>query len=107
MQARGERCATCGGACADPEAELGPEDCQWLGNRLDRMDAARPEGAPPLQQLTTAELGWGDVEALQLAAFEAGEEAWWLVPRGPLWSDSGEGSSVEGLETGERPCGRG
>ncbi|MGB7372129.1 MAG: hypothetical protein WA907_12885, partial [Erythrobacter sp.] len=74
-------CEECGGACDDPEAQLGPGDCQWLGNRLDRMDAARPADAPPLGDLTDGDHDQAEVEALQLAAFEAGEEAWWLVPQ--------------------------
>lgn len=48
----------------------------WLGNRLDRMDAARPHGAPLPYQLGGDP---GASEALQLAAFEAGEEEWWML----------------------------
>jgi len=48
----------------------------WLGNRLDRMDAARPAGA-----LEPYQMGGdpGAIEALQLLAFEAGEAGWWLL----------------------------
>ncbi|AKH41193.1 hypothetical protein FHS61_001719 [Altererythrobacter atlanticus] len=43
--------------------------------RLHAMEAARPFDAPPLSALGDA----GEVEAVQLLAFEAGEEEWWLV----------------------------
>lgn len=33
-------CPDCGGQCDDPNADLGPEDCQWLGNRRDHGSAA-------------------------------------------------------------------
>lgn len=48
----------------------------WLGNRLDRMDAARPAGAREPHQLGGDP---GEIEWLQLLAFEAGEEEWWLL----------------------------
>ena len=88
-------CPECGGACGDPQAIaqglLGPQDCQWLENRLQRMERARPAGAATPVELVRARLsdvgggagtGLSDaeaVEAAQLAAFEAGEEAWWLA----------------------------
>ncbi|MBD3730300.1 MAG: hypothetical protein IE933_11395 [Sphingomonadales bacterium] len=70
-----EPCPECGGACDDPRAVLGPRDCQWLGHRLDRMEAARPYGAPSLQSLGDP----GAVEAAQLLAFEDGAAEWWLL----------------------------
>ncbi|BBC72541.1 conserved hypothetical protein [Altererythrobacter sp. B11] len=44
--------------------------------RLLAMEAARPEDAPSLHSLGN---DIGEVEALQLEAFEAGEPEWWLV----------------------------
>ncbi len=70
-------CATCGGQCNDPAARLTQADCQWLGNRLDRMEAARPLDAPELWQFGGRSVA--EVEAEQLAAFEAGAARWWLV----------------------------
>lgn len=76
-----EACPECGGRCLDPKAELTQADCQWLGNRLDRMDAARPRGAR--EPHAFAGYGMGEVEAVQLAAFEARARRWWLaVPAG-------------------------
>ena len=58
------------------------EDCQWLGNGLARMDAARPRGAKEPHQFEGEEVE--AVEDIQLAAFEAGEDDWWrAVPAGP------------------------
>lgn len=75
-------CPDCGGECLGPEDDLTEEDCQYMGNRLKRMDAARPPGAKEPEQFA----GWrlGEVEMEQLAAFEAGEDEWWqVVPAGP------------------------
>ena len=70
---------------------LGPDDCQWLGNRLARMNAARPRGAQkPFELAREVEFEFGDqqpdpvdhadaIEALQLEAFEADGHEWWLV----------------------------
>ena len=38
-------CPECGGKCRGPEAALTEDDCRWLGNRLARMDEARPSFA--------------------------------------------------------------
>ena len=65
----GQPCTECGGQCATPGAELTRDDCMWLGNRLDRMEAARPQGAPLPHQLGNDP---GAIEARQLFAFEAG-----------------------------------
>jgi len=53
-----------------------------LERRLRAMHAARPADAPPFHELGDA----GEVEAVQLAAFEAGERDWWLA------APSGEGA---------------
>ena len=77
-----EDCPACGGKCLGPADALGEEDCQWLGNRLARMEDARPRGAK--QPHAFAGYKMGAVEAEQLAAFEAGEDDWWcVVPAGP------------------------
>ena len=75
-------CPECGGKCKGPADELTEDDCQWLGNRLARMDEARPRGVKEPHQFEgyAAEA----VEEIQLAAFEAGEDDWWyIVPPGP------------------------
>ena len=92
-------CPDCGGQCDDPQAIaqglLGPQDCQWLGNRLDRMHAARPLGVKSVTDLVREMLAhmYADmpgprpnavdlcdaVEAFQLEAFEAEGHEWWLV----------------------------
>ena len=75
-------CPACGGKCKGPEAALTEEDCQWLGNRLTRMDRARPPGVKEPDKFDGHAMG--AVEAEQLAAFEAGEDSWWcVVPAGP------------------------
>ena len=63
--------------CETPGAALTQADCQWLGNRLERMYDARPKGALSPYRLATALVDSGEVEALQLEAFEAGVERWW------------------------------
>ena len=50
-----------------------------LGRRLDAMEQARPPGARLPHELRHVACDGGDVEAEQLAAFEAGVERWWLV----------------------------
>ena len=81
-----EPCPDCGGRCLGPAAALTSADCQWFGNRLDRMDAARPAGA-----LVPYKFPGGDregaTEAKQLAAFEAGVEEWWRVVPAPEGAD--------------------
>ncbi len=76
-------CEDCGGYCDDPDAhaagELGPEDCQWLGNRIARMTAARPKDAVKTYLQADGLDQVSEVEALQLEAFEAGGHEWWLV----------------------------
>ncbi len=70
-------CPDCGGFCLDPNAALTRMDCQWFGNRLDRMEAARPAGARPAHDF--AGYGLGEVDDWQLWAFEDGVPDWWLV----------------------------
>ena len=50
-----------------------------LGRRLYAMADARPEGAREPHELRVPGCDGGDIEAEQLAAFEAGVERWWLV----------------------------
>ncbi|MFM5916465.1 MAG: hypothetical protein ACKOOL_02910 [Novosphingobium sp.] len=89
-QAEGERdlepCPDCGGACLGPERALTSADCMWLGNRLNRMDAARPAGARQPFQFPDGDRD-GAIEEAQLAAFEAGVERWWLVVPPPAGTD--------------------
>jgi len=81
-----EPCPDCGGLCLGPARTLTSEDCQWLGNRLDRMDAARPRGALPPHKIV-CEYESGEIEAEQLAAFEEDVEEWWLVIPPPAGAD--------------------
>lgn len=74
-----EPCENCGGNClAEDEDELTPQDCQWFGNRLNRMNAARPRGAKEPHQLLPGRDGW-DLEDTQMVAFEEGLDEWWLI----------------------------
>ena len=70
-------CPACGGQCLGPEDALTGDDCQWFGNRLERMANARPPGERTPREFSGYAMG--EVEARQLAAFEAGEDDWWLV----------------------------
>ncbi|QKG71882.1 hypothetical protein [Erythrobacter mangrovi] len=72
-------CRYCGGQCETPGAELGPEDCRWLLDRYDRMEAARPKGAKETYELTPDGDRFGEIDKLQLEAFEADGHEWWLV----------------------------
>ncbi len=75
-------CPDCGGWCLVPDAELTEADCMWHGNRLERMDAARPAGVRLPHDFV--DYPADAVEEEQLAAFEEGVEQWWLVvPPGP------------------------
>ena len=102
--AAARQCASCGGQCGDPDAELTEADCQWLGNRLDRMDAARPDDAPTpyaLARERTDGPDSGSIEAAQLIAFEAGEAGWWLaMPPEEEAQDAGEEAVEEADTTG-------
>jgi hypothetical protein len=80
-------CRECGGACADPDATLTEEDCQYLGNRLMRMHNARPARAPWPHELSNDRFDSGTVEYAQLLAFEAGMARWWtLTPDDLGWA---------------------
>ena len=72
-------CPDCGGKCDDPQAELGPQDCMWLGNRIERMHTARPRDAQKPHEIASGLDEGGEIEALQLEAFEADGHEWWLV----------------------------
>ncbi|MBH5322251.1 hypothetical protein [Aurantiacibacter sediminis] len=76
-------CPDCGGYCVDAEEDarvtLTQDDCMWLGNRLNRMDAARPAGVAPPHMRGLPMETYAAIENDQLLAFEAGEERWWLV----------------------------
>ncbi|GAA4643486.1 hypothetical protein GCM10023115_14460 [Pontixanthobacter gangjinensis] len=72
-------CATCGGPCDNRLAELAPEHCMWLGNRLDRMDMARPAGAKRPGELAKGVDAADAISAVQLDAFECGLDRWWTV----------------------------
>jgi hypothetical protein len=77
-----EPCPECGGKCLGPVWLLTWSDCQHSGNRIARMEEARPHGAKaPGEFPGHSEY---DVEQEQLAAFEDGVEEWWrVVPAGP------------------------
>lgn len=72
----------------EPEAEdadgPGPELEPVLEQRLQAMEAARPDDAVPLADLACAEVDIGLIEAAQLDAFEAGEPLWWEAMPQPL-----------------------
>ncbi len=92
-------CPDCGGHCSDPHARLTQADCQWLGNRLARMEAARPYGARDPYELARGGLSnWDaeDVEAMQLMAFEDGIADWWLLV--PPDDDEEEGAGARAAE---------
>ena len=72
-----EPCPECGGQCLDLDAALTKDDCQWLGNRLRRMNDARPRGAK--EPYAFPGHASGEVEIEQLEAFEEGVDEWWLV----------------------------
>ena len=73
-------CRICGGYCDIPGAELGPRDCEWYPNRVARMEAARPHDADRPEELARETRGnAAAIEAVQLEAFEADVEEWWLV----------------------------
>jgi len=77
-----------GRAPAPPAKESEGEDAiPPLERRLRAMEEARPADAPRPDTLGP----WGEVEAVQLAAFEAGEPNWWLAAPGR----AGEQPAVE------------
>ncbi|MEO1731476.1 MAG: hypothetical protein AAFR64_12140, partial [Pseudomonadota bacterium] len=70
-----------GGLDADAGSDSGEDDLPELERRLQAMEAERPANAPSLAEQASNEpldgCGMGDLEAAQLAAFEAGEPRWW------------------------------
>ncbi|WP_133303950.1 hypothetical protein [Aurantiacibacter aquimixticola] len=92
-------CPDCGGLCTDAEEDeavhLTSDDCMWLGNRLERMDAARPAGAPKPHEQPGGDPD-GDLEMVQMAAFEAGEDAWWTLTLAELEEGDTEVPGLEG-----------
>ncbi|GGD96107.1 hypothetical protein GCM10011515_15060 [Tsuneonella deserti] len=72
------RCPHCGGDCDEDDRE-GQVDCPAFPERLDAMEEARPRGAAEPDRLTGDGDRYREIEAEQLAAFEAGVERWWLV----------------------------
>ena len=72
-----EACPDCGGKCLGPVWALGSDDCQGYGQRVQRMEAARPHDA--LEPRDFPGYYACDVELEQLEAFEAGVAEWWRV----------------------------
>ena len=73
----------------DPAHWAGGSYMPPLGRRLDAMERARPRGA----RLPHEFAGYSpdrDVQAEQLAAFEAGIDRWWLVVPPEEGKDAGE-----------------
>ena len=104
-QAQGERdlvepCPDCGGGCLGPAAALTSKDCQWLGNRLDRMDAARPRDALEPYRFPGGDRD-GEIGDEQLAAFEAGVAEWWRVIPPPEDADPAVWHYLEDAEEEE------
>ncbi|AWW75100.1 hypothetical protein CD351_11745 [Erythrobacter sp. KY5] len=62
----------------EEEAYCSP-DIESLEERLCAMDDARPDDAPLPSALASKPEEIDEIEALQLAAFEAGDTAWWKV----------------------------
>ncbi|WP_284125839.1 hypothetical protein [Parerythrobacter aestuarii] len=71
-------CSQCGGLCNDPEAKLTQADCQWFGNRLERMYDAVPPGERRVRGLNIGPQDWG-IDEIHIEAFEAGLAEWWLI----------------------------
>ena len=80
----------------------------WLGNRLDRMEAARPSDVEEPHQLTTGEEeDAGAIEMRQLLAFEEGVADWWLIVTeaelsARLLTPTGEGGGASFVEPAAR-----
>ena len=110
----GERASNRGGKTGERKDELGPEDWMWLGNRLDRMDDARPRGArmplflasycmgDPVEAMGPGATWDSAIEWAQMLAFEAGEAEWWkAMPEGqtyPHYLDEEEEEEKERAE---------
>jgi hypothetical protein len=72
-------CDNCGGPCDEPFADLTPEHCMWPGNRLKRMEAARPRGVPKPHELANSVEDADEIERLQIDAFECEMPEWWTI----------------------------
>ncbi|MEZ5692815.1 MAG: hypothetical protein R3D99_03000 [Altererythrobacter sp.] len=72
-------CDNCGGPCDEPFADLTPEHCMWPGNRLKRMEAARPHGVPKPHELANSVEEADEIERLQIDAFECEMPEWWTI----------------------------
>ena len=72
-------CPTCGGKCADPAATLTRADCQWFGNRLERMLEARPAYAPDPREVDQEAWDSGLLDDIHIAGFEQGIRKWWML----------------------------
>lgn len=71
-------CRYCGGRCNDPDALLTMADCRFDEEaRIDAMCDAHPDDAPWPADFTGYDTE--AVEVMQMFAFEAGVENWWLV----------------------------
>ena len=66
---------------------------------IEEMDEARPADAPPVEELTGH--AW-EVEACQMAAFEAGDEDWWRY--GTDWALHTRNAAGEWVAEGRSPC---
>ena len=82
-------CPDCGGRCLGPDDKLTAKDCQWPGNRLEAMAAARPGDVLEPDQFPGGDHD-GAIGDEQLAAFEAGVEQWWRVIPPPAGADAAE-----------------
>lgn len=113
-------CPDCGGFCEDAQAnprgvQLTETDCMWLGNRLDRMDAARPAGVLLPHQLVAGDArSEGQVETIQLYGFEDGLPEWWLLTSwdayeaqfdAPAGAGDGGDAEAEAVAGGEADAG--
>lgn len=81
-------CPDCGGRCLGPVKKLTKRDCQWPGNRIERMEEARPRGVPLPHEFPGGDND-GAIFDEQLAAFEEGVEQWWRVVPAPEGADPG------------------
>lgn len=71
-----------------------------LEERLCAMEDARPADAPPLSELAQTSDEIGEIEALHLAAFEAGEAEWWMLSK--TGAEAGaDGKSESGFRDSE------
>ncbi|MGN6498024.1 MAG: hypothetical protein ACTHK5_11930 [Tsuneonella sp.] len=85
-----QRCPDCGGRCGEPGVGAWHRDCDGYEMRIEAMYEAHPAEGPWPSSFPGQEER--EVEAVQLAAFEAGVARWWLVlppdPAGALPTDA-------------------